>query len=519
MSCLGNLLTDPILSCRYYSGDINKLSLPALFAALMADKVDDLPSLRPHQRQPMHSFLAQLGALALLRAGEAAPPDEPAAWATFLQDLTSDFTNDEPWTLIVDDVSKPALLQPPIPEGTLSALEKVEETPDAIDMLVTSRNHDVKARRLIHAEPEHWFAALLALQTMEGYSGKGKYGISRMNGGFASRPMVCLTPEGGVGARLRRDIRRMLDRRDETENEGYQKMGGKALLWLYPWDGKAGLRSDTLEPWYIEICRRVRLARASGQVVAHRAGSEAPRVEFPKEKNGVTGDPWTPVNLGSKAKGERALTIQGSGFNYQLVTELLDSKSFRPAPLQRWRQDDGSRGLSLVMAGLARGEGETAGFHERRIPVPSSALNLLGQPGDRFAEVARRRVEDAGVARRSVLRTALFMLFQNAPETLNQRHAPSETKSEPFLASFDRRIDAIFFESISCELEATPGDQAAARIRWLSELRGITHSTFEDAVAAVPLSGLRRYHTIERARSALVAAFDNRFFKEAAENS
>jgi hypothetical protein len=79
------------------------------------------------------------------------------------------------------------------------------------------------------------------------------------------------------------------------------------------------------------------------------------------------------------------------------------------------------------------------------------------------------------------------------------------------------RIDAMFFESVASELEAEPGDQAAARIRWLDELLAIVRETFEEAVAAVPLSGLRRYHTIERARSALEATFHNRFLKEAAE--
>jgi CRISPR system Cascade subunit CasA len=52
------------------------------------------------------------------------------------------------------------------------------------------------------ATPEHWFYALLTLQTMQGFLGAGNYGISRMNGGFASRPSVGLAPSDRWGMRV-----------------------------------------------------------------------------------------------------------------------------------------------------------------------------------------------------------------------------------------------------------------------------------------------------------------------------
>lgn len=506
-----NVLTHPVFSVRDRSDTVSKVTLPELYAMLVTDWASDLPALRPHHRQPMHAFLVQLGAIALNRAGETEPPEEAKAWTALLRGLTPEFRCDEPWSLVFGDISKPALLQPPIPEGRIDVLAETEETPDALDVLVTSRNHDVKSRRLVRATPEHWFAALLTLQTMEGFLGVGNYGISRMNGGFASRPMVSLVPEGGPGARLRRDMSCLLARRGEPENEGYMKENGKALLWLDPWDGTCGLRAETLDPWYIEICRRVRLVAASGIIIARRTTTRVPRVDFPEERNGVTGDPWTPVNLLDKLKGEKPLTLQGSGFDYQLVAELLDPKSFRPAPLQVWRQGDREGGWSLSMSGLARGQGETAGFHERRIPLPQGAAKLLGKPGDRYAEIARRQLKEAVTTRRAVLRTALFVLFQDAPGSLDLRHAPSERKSERFLAAFDRRVDMIFFERVAAEFEAAPEAQAAARELWLEELLSIALEVLDEAVASVPLSGLRRYHTIEAARSILHATFRNRF--------
>ena len=511
-----NLLTDAVLTIRDNAGNVTKVSLPSLYAALAADRVDDMQAFRPHQRQPMHAFLAQVGALALHKAGSEEPPGGSEEWAALLRGLTPGFPGDEPWSLVVADLSRPAFLQPPVPEGTLDALKESEPTPDALDMLVTSKNHDVKAQRLLNATPEHWLAALLTLQTMEGFLGAGNYGISRMNGGFASRPMVSLAPEGGMGARVMRDIRRLVARRDAPENEGYDKASGRALLWLEPWDGVSALAPDRLDPWYVEICRRIRVTHQNGRIVARRAGSKASRIASPKERNGVTGDPWAPINLKSEKKGEKKpLTLDGSGFNYKRVTDLMDKSAFEPSPLQLWRQDDGVKGLQLVMTGLARGQGGTDGFHERRVPIPSSAASLFGKEGDPLANLARKRVEDAGTIRRSVLRTALFILFQNAPEDLNLRHAPSETKAEPFLAAFDRRVDRLFFELLCEEFEAPPEGREAARDNWLNTLRSLARETLTEAEASAPLSGLRRYSTISAAQEALEGMFRKRFLQTA----
>ena len=512
-----NLLTDDVFTLRASSGDLRQVPLPALYAALMADAVEDLPVLRPHQRQPIHAFLVQAGALALDAAGRDEPPDAAGDWAALLRGLTPGFPGDEPWTLVVPDVSKPAFMQPPIPEGTIEALKEIEPTPDALDMLVTAKNHDVKAARLARATPEHWLAALVTLQTQEGFLGAGNYGISRMNGGFASRPMVGLAPKGGIGAHVRRDIRRLLALRGEPALAAYARAGGLGLVWLEPWDGATGLTQDRLHPWYIEICRRVRLAEAGGRILARRGGSKAARIAAPKEMNGVTGDPWTPVASGEAGRARKALNIGAGGFDYKLVTELLASDAFEPAPLQMWCQDDGAQAVSLVMTCLARGQGETQGFHERRLPIPPGRATNFGQPRDPYAGIAKQRVADAGTARRAVLRTALFVLFQNAPDELDLRHQPSETRAAPFLAAFDRRVDAIFFSMIPAELEAEAENRPSARAAWLNALFRLVQDTLDEAAASVPLSGLRRYTTIEAARARLDAAFHKHFLAQASE--
>lgn len=497
------LLTDEIFRAQLKSGAV-RLSLPGLFAAMMTDDVVDLPSVRPHQRQALMAFLAQLGALALHQAGRVDPPADAGQWTELLRGLTPEFPANEPWTLIVGDISKPALLQPPIPEGKIDILKEREETPDALDMLVTSKNHDLKAARLWRATPEHWFLALLTLQTMEGFLGAGNYGIARMNGGFASRPMVGLAPSGGMGAHLRRDIAALGVAREEIlDRYDYRPKGGKALLWLDPWDGKTPLKQRELDPYFIEICRRVRLISERGRIIARRVTTAAARIHSDKNAGGVTGDPWAPIG---KGKATKVLTIDGRGFNYKRVTDLLDAGAFEAAPLQRRRENDAVKGLSLHFLATARGQGGTDGFHERRIRVPAG---WDYQEADPLATLARESVEEVGKASRMSLKWALYVLFQNAPDKVNMRHPASESKARAFLDAFDGEVDRVFFDLLMERLNT--GDDAekrnAARKKWLRTLYGLGKAQLTAAEDATPRSGLRRHLAISAARGALEAGF------------
>jgi hypothetical protein len=60
-------------------------------------EMDRTGALRPHQRHPWHALLCQLGALACLRTGLAAPPPDAEGWRTALRALTPDFPDDDPW--------------------------------------------------------------------------------------------------------------------------------------------------------------------------------------------------------------------------------------------------------------------------------------------------------------------------------------------------------------------------------------------------------------------------------------
>jgi CRISPR system Cascade subunit CasA len=247
-----NVLTEPVIGVRL-AGDRSRryLCLPGVLAALVRDEIADFPALRPHQRQPWHAFTIQLAALALHRAGITDPPADEAGWTVSLRALTPDWPDDEPWCL-VSPAGKPAFMQPPVPGGSLAQFKSLVAAPDALDLLLTAKNHDLKAAVMTDARPEDRVFALISLQTMEGFMGAGNYGVSRMNGGFASRPAVGVLPANLLGARFLRDLRMLSANRDRILKENdLQAAKGIGLVWLQPWDGQSQVRFSDLDPFYI----------------------------------------------------------------------------------------------------------------------------------------------------------------------------------------------------------------------------------------------------------------------------
>ena len=122
--------------------------------------------------------------MALDRDGKDTLPDSADEWGRIIRNLTSDYPDDEPWRLVVPDIARPAFMQPPATSPELEKDFKNEvATPDALDMLVTSKNHDLKAAVAGEARTDDWVFALVTLQTMEGFGGRYNYGISRMPSG------------------------------------------------------------------------------------------------------------------------------------------------------------------------------------------------------------------------------------------------------------------------------------------------------------------------------------------------
>jgi len=486
-----NLLTEPTIDVYAPGGDSRDLTLPGLLAGLSCGQVDGFPSLQPHQRHAWHAFLVQLAAIALHAAGRCDPPAEEDAWRTHLRAIASG-PEDEPWRLVVDDLARPAFMQPPVPEGTLEGFGDPLSSPSDLDVLVTSMNHDVKPRRIVNARPAHWVYALITLQTMQGYSGAGKHGISRMNGVFASRPCVGLAPQDRCAERFCRDVAVLLRARSELLRAyapAFRESGGVSLLWLEAWNGIEALTMETLDPYYIEVCRRVRLNRFGNRIWARTRGTKSTRIAA-KELNGKTGDPWTPIDR----QKEEALTVRKRGFDYRLLHRLLFSPDYQPGVCQEIHPGGPKEDILVLTHALARGKGKTYGLHERRLPVPARACRLLAVPEDRerLGRLARSRVEDVEALAGKVLRPALLCLVQGGAESLNSK----DRRPRDCMERLDREVDERFFPHLWRTLDL-PEEEGQAG--WQRTIVDLGWNILIDAQAALPVPGPRRYRAIAAA--------------------
>jgi CRISPR system Cascade subunit CasA len=496
MSLHYSLLDERLLNYRTGDGCAETATLPELLVALGADAVRDFPALRPHQRHPWHAFLVQLAAIAMHAAGRTEPFESAEAWRAALLHITPDHPDGAPWCLVTPP-ERPAFMQAPVPEGSLGGWKGPAFAADEIDMLVTSKNHDLKAARMTRNVPQDWVYALISLQTQEGFLGSGNYGISRMNGGFASRPAVGAVPPGGWARRWARDLRVLLARRDDVARlHALNAAGGIALTWLVPWDGASSLSFSKLDPLYIEVCRRVRLSLnvAGTRIIAYATGSKVARIAA-KERCGVTGDAWTPID----AAGAKALTITGKGFDYKLACDLLFSPDYDQPAAQKLVDEDGNDGVVILAQSVTRGQGKTEGYHERRIPVSRRMVTAFRlRQTDPLARIAQERVAAIGEMRK-VLWFALCVLFNNGRD--KDASDSIKDKAGDFARPFEKAEDACFFDDLILEIESDARE--AEREQWLLDLAQRADGVLREAFLAGPRSGVQRY----RAQSAALGRF------------
>ncbi len=497
-----NLLSDPLIRTRVVGGGAETLSLPELYVALHDDRVVDFPSLRPHQRHAWHAFLVQLATIALERRGRPSLPETVEGWEHALRALTAQFGGDEPWCLVVEDPTLPAFMQCAAPQG-LADYRRPIATPDDLDLLVTAKNHDVKQTMALNNMPEDWLYALIDLQTMAGFLGAGNYGIARMNGGFSSRPCLGLSPaEGGFGAHIFHDVQRMRAQREgllERFAQYYRPQGGTALLWLEPWDGTDSLDLRTLDPYFVEICRRVRLQRRDGVLTAVAAGSKKPRIEA-KAAKGDLGDFWTPVDK----KESKALSVSANGFTYKRLTELLfDTANYQqPAAM---KVDAATNGRwTLVARGIAGGQGKTEGYHERTDITFAArvARSFLHPPDrDRLAEFARLQMEEiAAVTGALRFGIATAASGGKAPGDLGKA---DRAHAAPFVRRLDGAADRRFFAALEKRfLAADDEGRTVCRVEFVGYLLHAARSLLAEAVETVPCPAIRRHRARARAFSA-----------------
>ena len=491
-----NLLTEPTISLP----GAGRATLAATLCAMAEGKVAAFPALRPHQRPAWHMFLVQLAALALSKAGASDVVHDEASWRGVLRGLTPGYPEDEPWRLVVESRESPAFMQPPDPGG-LKWTKRF--TPDHIDMLITARNHDLKQAVAVDAETEDWLYALVSLQTCEGYGGRGNQGIARMNGGFASRPMFGLVPATGRDQGIHasqhwlRDVRALLASRKRGEVGALGTPGGHSLLWVMPWPERSRLELDTLDPWFVEVCRRVKLVSDEGKLFAECANTTDPRTNA-KAFHGNVGDPWTPVEV-KDGKSGKSLKISRRGFNYKQMCDLLYSGEWQ-LPLLAYPSPGESGDMLLLAEAICRGKSKTEGFKSRTIPVPARRLRMFAS--DEVGRLAEAQTKEIAAFDKA-LRDGLALAAAGGPRqraAIKKGHYGFTNNAR---ARFDRAADAIFFPRLWSRTAAARDPQAAdqAKHAFLAELKAIADRVFKDALPQMPCPAIHRNRAEARARS------------------
>ena len=501
-----NLLTDRMIRTRLTGGEVVLQSLPEVYSAMALDRVSAFPALRPHQRHAWHAFLAQLATIAMHQTDAWVPPQTSEEWETLLRNVAPEYADDEPWRLIVDDSAKPAFMQCPSANGLGDYRGRVT-TPDDLDVLVTSKNHDIKRTIAYGAALEDWTFALVGLQTMAGFFGAGNYGIARMNGGFSARPCLGLAPaQGLVGAHLFHDVLRMLTGRDqllEEYSDYYEPKGGLALLWTEPWSGAEQADLRTLDPYFIEICRRVRLRLEGDQLVAWTASSKRARIDARAAK-GDLGDFWTPV----ENKESKALSLSAVGFPYKRLVELLfTEQAYKRPPAMKVDGGTGDK-WRLIARGVAGGQGKTDGYHERTdIAFADKTASGLFRAAERdmLAAIAQAQIEEIAEVS-NALRLGIAIAASGGKES-GELTRSDRSQAIPFVRRLEAVADARFFAVLEDRfLAEDDANSARHRALFARLLTGAARNLLSEAIGGLPSASIHRH----RARARATATFEGR---------
>lgn len=411
----------PIIRRVEKDGSRTQGDLYETFAALSRGDVDHFPALRAHQADIWHIFTVQVAVLAIESAGATAPPHDARTWRDMLHGLTPQWPDGEPWHMIVNDLSKPALLQP---ATDATAFTATSTTPDDLDVVVTGRNHDIKGGAIAHAHDDDWLFALVTLQTSEGSMGAGSQPVSRINGGYASRATMRLVPQSGDSASFLRDVAILLRTRRETPTSNTP-----TILWTLPWTGKPEQTLDALalDPLYIEICRRVRMTKSDGAIEARRA--TPPRAPLVRSERGITRCPWTPVVLSDK--GFKSFS-PGPNSDRRVPAALMDrTRTERPLLAQVHPEDE--PGGEIRISGMRRGQGATERFDTYRITMPP------GEPAAAMTDLeANLAISTAAYETAwSKLRIALMGAMQGAQERIRFDDTRSSSWADDAQGRFD----------------------------------------------------------------------------------
>lgn len=476
-----NLLVNSIFQATTSEG-VELLNLPELLAKLGDGQVKNLPGLQRYQEDIFHIFLCYIAGAVLAIHNETEPKQTADFWRNGLRLLTKR-DDDLAWTLVTDDPTQPAFMQPPSSSQDIFDREyKLRATtPDYLTTIYKAKNHDVKANQAIKASLEMWAIALVVLQTSSGFLGLGNYGIARMNSGTGSRVCVCWRADTNLSTNFYRETSVLIKQRANILNNfPYYQDGGKILLWTEPWDGKDSLPLSELDPFFIEVCRRVKLIKKKNSIVALGATSKVLRL-LSKEFKGNIGDPWTPIN----EKENKALTVSKNGFTLKLLRNLIFNSEYSFTPMQATQPYDGW----FYASALARDNGKTEGFHEKAVWIPKNIKSLMlskTKEYNRLATLSQKGIDLAAIVQNKILKPALQTLIKKG----SKQNEILILLSEPFVLKWESNYFKWLWSTVNYN------NEAYAINVWAENLQQFAKDSLNQAIENAPMQHGWRYKSI-----------------------
>lgn len=512
-----DLLNDPLIGVRTPQGE-RRVNLPELLAGLSANEVEGYTGLRAHQADPWHVFLVQLAASIQARRPTETLPTDPSYWRDGLLDLADGMAS--AWHLVVEDVTKPAFMQHPKNQEVNYKAEAI--SPDEIDVLFLSRNHDIKRARMTSQNPEGWIYALVTRQTVTPYRGGGGKlnGIARMNSGSGSRPIVAWVRDLHPSKRFIDETTKLRSLRHKVLAAGFNlKDRGIVLTWIKPWNcNEHQFYLKDLEPWFIEAALLVRLQLHDDKIIALQ-GVTAERQIGPKTPHsGDVGDPWIPITSDGKA-----ITISHPGFTPEILCRLLFKQKIENTPnlLEPDSTDDCAWLVGSVL--ISGGNCKTSGFSHVELPVPPRIRPLLLHREHRvtLGHLAEKLLKDAQKIQQ-MLSNSLNMLFfwefqrllgpdkrldRDLSELLQamKKHKHFLDRVKPFIESintgFVKRWELSYFPTLWRGAEE---EHDAVRADWQQQLVNAAQELLDEATERLPLPANRTWRAITQAQRAFI---------------
>lgn len=515
-----NLIEDRLIPVTLENGTEESHTLPSVMELLGSGKIKSFRDVKSHQVAALDLFLAHLGVLGTDTSNDGEGLKTTSeVWRVRLLNLAPK----DCWRIYSENPEDSVFMQPGMPAAEFQKTVKNKGktfSPDEIGVLIVSKNHTVKFSAMSNPSVWHWVLALIEAQTLSGYDGSSLFGIPRMNGGLSTRLRVANYTDMSASGKWNSDVAKILGILPKIYRDYPHFAKGRnrvTIPWSIFWDGKDQINTKDLHPLYIDCCRRLKLRKdETGRLFAVTAGSKCMRIPN-LDLSGNFGDPWAPlVNTKFNPNPKKAVdpvftSISPNSISVELLSKIvLGQGGVKRSPLQEFSEEDSGKPANFVLSGILRGQGETYGYHDITIPIPTESVRRLRQKQERDRiGVYSGIMLDLAKNAQEAMKVGVYRFCQPENETIDFRNSDkSEAAFKTASAQFRRMFSDQFFPYLWTVSEA---EDAASWTIFLKKTAGeILESVFRSGSSRAQLS----FKAEALGRSAFNARWHNLFEKE-----